>query len=444
MIRKVFTISIGKFLIFLGDILHRGSTFPGSVVYKLNKNILNDFMLPKKVICVTGSSGKGTTSKIIASVYKELGYNVCYNDKDSNQRSAIITTLLRNSNIYGKINSDICVFEVDERSCKYIFPYINPTYCVITNITRDQPPRQRHIDFIYEEINKALDSNTTLILNGDDPYLCKFSLENKYNILYYGVNKQKYSYDKNYFSNLNTYRCPKCLGLLKYNYYNIEELGDYNCSKCDFRKPKINVKVTSVNYDKNEMKVNGKYTIKIKNNMLFSIYNTAGAYLALTASGLKEDKVCKIISNLNNNTKLYNHYSYNYRDVYVLNNKAENASTYNQSIFYTSRNNNVKTIVLGWKEISRRYNFDDVSWLYDVEFELLKNCNVDKFICCGPQKYDIATRLKYAKIDENKIKVFYDLYEAESEIKNSKGDIYAILNFDYVESFNEIMKEKGK
>ena len=77
-----------------------------------------------------------------------------------------------------------------------------------------------------------------------------------------------------------------------------------------------------------------------------------------------------------------------------------------------------------------------------IDFEMLKNDKIDKIICTGPQKYDLATRIKYANIDENKIVCFDDLFDAEKEIKKSSGNIYAILNFDYLDFFNEIMKEE--
>ena len=46
----------------------KGSTFPGSLAYKLNKKILNYFKIPELVIAVTGSAGKGSTTKIIVSI----------------------------------------------------------------------------------------------------------------------------------------------------------------------------------------------------------------------------------------------------------------------------------------------------------------------------------------------------------------------------------------
>src|SRR5574344_2233460 len=138
-IKKFISILIGKIFVFIGKITHRGSAMPGTIAYKLNKNILKEFTLPSKVVAVTGSSGKGSTSKIIAEVYEDLGYKVAYNSKGSNELSAVVTTLLENCNLKGIVNTDICVFEMDERYAKYVFPDIKPTHVIITNITRDQP-----------------------------------------------------------------------------------------------------------------------------------------------------------------------------------------------------------------------------------------------------------------------------------------------------------------
>ena len=75
-IKKFFSILIGKVTLFLCKLIGRGSSTPGVIAYKFNKNILNDFILPKNIIVVTGSSGKGSTTKMINDVYKDLGFKV--------------------------------------------------------------------------------------------------------------------------------------------------------------------------------------------------------------------------------------------------------------------------------------------------------------------------------------------------------------------------------
>lgn len=440
---KKVKILVCKIIGFLLKILGRGTNFPGELLIRLDKNILNYFKMPSTVIVVTGSAGKGSTSTIIADTLKSSGKRVIHNRYGSNMTPGILTLLINNSDLNGKLKGDALVIEVDERYTKVIFDALKPNYVVITNICRDQPPRHGHFDLVLEKIKEALTKNMTLVLNGDDPYLQKINIDNKYKVIYYGINENKYSYKENKFNNINIYYCPKCKNRLQYNYYHIEALGDYYCRKCDFKRPNIDFLATTINLDKGIMYINKENKIDIQFNVLYYAYNILAAYSVCKNAGLNDLDICTYISNLENNKKLNDLYKYKNRKVYVLNNKAENSTTFNQAVLFTSNKKVKKTIVIGWKEISRRYKFNDMSWLYDIEFELLNNKLTDKIICVGPQKYDIATRMKYAGFSEEKIKVYDSLEDAKKMIKNkSKGDIFAILNFDYIVPFNKIMEDK--
>ena len=437
---KVLTIFICKIIIFILKLLKRGSSLPGKIALKMNKNIMKSFILPKTVIAVTGSSGKGSTATMIAEVCRKLGYTCCFNDKGSNLEYAIATMLLDNCDLKGKIKQDILVYEIDERYAKYVFKNIVPNYVVITNITRDQPPRQGNFDLVYEEIYKALDSSMHLILNADDPYIQKFNLDEKFKVSYYTLDKNKYSHKDNKFTNLNIYYCPKCHTKLKYDYYHFETYGGFRCEKCGLKNPCCISHITSLDYNKKIMTIDGKYKIQLQYDILYCVYNTMAVFALSKLLDFDLNRVCEILSCMAGNNKIYNNYEINNRKVYVLNNKNENSTTFNQSILYTLRNKNSKIIIIGWKEISRRYNFDDLSWLYDIDFELLNNKTVKKIICVGDNCYDIATRIKYAGINEKNIYTFDNLELSMKEINKGKDDIVAIVNFDYVQPFNDIIK----
>lgn len=441
---KIITILLGKLILFVCKKLGRGSALPGELTYRFNKNILSYFEKPKQVIAVTGSSGKGSTTKIIALVYQNLGYKVAYNSKGSNERSAIITTLLENCTITGKTKVDIAVFEMDERYVKYVFPQFHIDDVIITNITRDQPPRQANFDFVLKEIKKGLDPKIHLYLNGDDPYLRNFDLEDKYKKTYYAIDKQENSYKVNPFQSINISRCPICNATLDYDYYHFEHLGSYKCKNCGFKKEEAKYAITNCDFKEKIITINQKYDIKLNSMMLFHLYNTIAAFAYLATKKIKPEVIAKEIEKINIDEKIYDELTYKRKKVYILNNKNENATTFNQSLLFASQNKGLKTLIIGWWQISRRYDFDDLSWLYDIEFELLKNHKIDKIIVAGPQRYDIAVRLKYANFDTKKILIYNNLYEAKESILKAKGDIYAILNFDYIKPMKDIMKGAKK
>ena len=437
---KHLAIIVAKMAIRIGKLLKRGSVLPGRLASKIDKKIMYKLELPNLVIAVTGSSGKGGTTSLVAESLRSNGYKVAHNISGSNLNDGILTTLLEYSNLNGKLKVDAVVLECDERYVKYVFPAVKPNYVVVTNITRDQPPRHGNFDLVYEEIRKGLTNDMHLILNADDPYMQKFALEFD-NITYYSIDKNKYVTKTSLFENLNLVYCPKCHHKLTYKYYHFENIGFYEC-KCGLKHPNSKFNVTHIDYDNKEIIINGNI-VKIDMPLLYCIYNTLAAYSILSMIGIDEERVSELINeNQKENLKQYNSLKMNDRLVYILNNKNENSTSFNQSLLSANRDKGIKTLVIGWKEISRRYEFNDLSWLYDISFEIFKDKDIENVLCVGIQKYDIATRIKIAGIDQNKIKCFDNLEEATIFLKNeTKENIYAILNFDYVEPFTKLVEE---
>lgn len=439
----MFTLLIGKTLIFLLGLLNRGTSLPGDVALRMNKNIWKYFKITDNVIAVTGSSGKGSTGKLLTQVLRNEGYNVITNAGSSNLDSAVLSLLIKNAKLNGNVTADYIVLEVDERYCKHVFPYVKPKHVIVTNITRDQPPRQGNPDLVYAEIIKALPKGVNLILNGDDPYLRKFNINNEYSTTYFGISKTKYSYSKSRYDNLNISYCPYCNTKLSYNFYHFEATGDYYCPNCDFKRNDIKFEISEVDYERYLITLNNE-TYKLTENMLYFIYNSLGVITISKLLGISYASIKQAIE------KEYNQYSHvtldiNDRKVEVLNNKAENASTYNQSILYINRFSNAKVLVIGWKEISRRYDYDDLSWLFDIDFESLDINQIEAVVTMGINAYDIASRLKYCGIADSKLKPFIEVSDATEYIKDKTvSDIYAILNFDHMQPFINNMKEDNK
>ena len=415
------------------------SSFPGKVVLKLFTNYLHKLKLPENIIMVTGSCGKGSTTKLITNILEENNMSVCTNTDGANLLFGITTAII--NGVKGKkLNKDALVLEVDERYLKIVTKYIKPKYIVINNITRDQPPRQGNFDIVFNELLKGIPKESHLIVNGDDPILRKFSLYHKGDITYYGIEKYKYSYKKREDVKDYSY-CPKCNSKLDFDYYNYGSVGKYKCTNCDFRRENIKYAITNINYDNNEIEINKEYKINVSSYILSNLYNVVAAFSI--ADLLKIDSKT-IVSSLSKDiieNKLYEEFTINKRKYTILNCKAENNSTYNLALIYAAMDTKRKTIVIGHKEISRRYKHFDISWLYDIYFELIDKD--DYVICTGPNAYDFAVRMKLAGINKDNIIILKDLTNIKETIEEkTKGNVYAILNFDYVKPFKDKIKEE--
>ena len=92
---------------------------------------------------------------------------------------------------------------------------------------------------------------------------------------------------------------------------------------------------------------------------------------------------------------------------------------------------------MGLREISRRYSHFDLSWIYDLDMEALNVPEVQEVICAGPYAADFALRCKLAGFAPDKIKTMETLEGLAKELKRTTGDVYGILNFDYIPPFLE-------
>ncbi|HHW69095.1 MAG TPA: DUF1727 domain-containing protein [Tenericutes bacterium] len=421
--------------------LNKGSSFPGYFAKRCNKNILRYFKIPKTTIFVTGSNGKTSTATTLANIYKKAGYKVGHNIKGSNLTDGIITCLIENSNLLGVVKSDILVLEIDERYVKEVFKVIEPTYFIINNLSRDQLARNGHFDIVWEDINRNISANTHLILNADDPLINKFSINHKGKTTFYGLAKTKYSKNKPEVENLDMTYCPICNTKLDFKYYHYWNIGSYSCPTGDFNRknPKYESKLVNDEYFTiDDMKV------KINNTSIHNIYNLTACYAVAKESGLEKNKIIDALNSFTLNTKRLENIKFANKECVLLISKNENAVSYNQSIDYILKQPEKKSIVIGFDNVSRRYKLDDLSWLWDVNFEALKNDNVKNIICIGKFAYDIALRLKYANIDSKKIIICTDSNEMVNILLNkSTNKFYSMFCFEIQKNLNKLLKKEG-
>lgn len=440
-----FFIFLNKLITHICHLFHKnGSVYPGYIVYDIfrQKHILDKVKYPKWVIATTGSSGKGSTTDLIYQILKKNGYKVCYNKEGSNGVLAATTLILNNCNKKGILEVDCLLLECDERHLKLIFGKNKMTHLILTNITRDQPARSGHPDLIFKEIESAIDPSTTLILNADDPLVNKLSLTHKNKIVTYGL---EYTCDSFITSNFNVRDhayCPRCHNKLNYEYYHYGHLGNYECPNCHYQRGKVNFNVTDVNYQNHTMKINNKQ-IHLNKDALYAVYYTVAAFALCATLNIEEKNIIKTLNDRTITTKRGKTTYIDKRLLTMLETKNENHLSYYQSLKFITNQPGKKTVILGFDNVSRRYHFNDISWLWDVSFELLNDKNIDKIFVIGRFRYDIMTRLELANIDLDKIILINDLSTLIKEVKTkSIGDIYTMVCFDMTQNIKRLIEEE--
>ena len=162
---------VGKLtLLALRLIGRRGNALPGLVVEKLFPGYLRRAMdrLPEGVVVVSGTNGKTTTTKMVATVLSQR-LRVLTNDTGSNFVRGAITATVEHARWTGRLPYDVAVFELDEAWAVRFVQRVPPRRALLLNVMRDQLDRFGEIDTTARLLGKVAAATTGhVVLNRDD------------------------------------------------------------------------------------------------------------------------------------------------------------------------------------------------------------------------------------------------------------------------------------
>ena len=300
------------------------------------------------------------------------------------------------------MKSKLGVFEVDEAALKKVITKTSPKVLTITNLFRDQLDRYGEVDNIKKiwlEVVTNLDKEATLVLNADDPTVAFLGTEAKCKVLFFGVDDKKLDLGKQP-SAVDSIKCPLCYSDLKYSAYFLSHQGIYNCSKCSFKRPNLDIAAKQIKLEKNESEFilqDGEdlsFNLTAKLPGLYNIYNCLAAYTTLKAAAFEMD-VFPIILNefkpvFGRTEKLF----VDGRNIIVA--LAKNPTGFNE-IIRTFLGGGSQSVLIAIND--KIADGRDVSWLWDVEFESLAD-KENRYFVSGIRSADMALRLKYAGIKD--------------------------------------------
>ncbi len=415
-----------------------GSSTPGSIALKICPDILSRLSdgIEKDIVAVWGTNGKTTTNNMILTILENEGNTVVCNKVGSNMLSGVVTAFINASTLTGKVKADYACLEMDEAYARIILKYITPTKIVITNLFRDQMDRYGEIDttiqYIEEALSKAEDS--LLVLNGDDPLTASLGKNHK-NTVYYGISQ-------NLGLNLNETRegryCRNCGNELKYEFYQYGQLGKYKCDKCGFARP-------VPEYDGSNISSDDYVSFDVKNTHvdlpckgIYNIYNALAAYAFADKCGIPQDKIVEGLQKYKGQSGRMEEFTI--KGKLVVFNLAKNPASFNRSISNILAEKRTKDVVIGINDNDPDGN--DVSWLWDVDFEQLKDPSVKSCTTTGIRAKDMTVRLKYCDIPMDKITTGGITKDDIMNAVNGEGErVYIVVNYTLLFSTKKVLQE---
>lgn len=413
-------ILVGRIIRKFGLKSNRSTNLPGNVAIRICPNFFSKIHFSGKVIAVTGSNGKTTTSNMIAFMLKEAGYRVINNVEGANLSGGIATTILSKCTLKGEMNYDYVVFEVDERFARIVFRQFSPDIMLVTNLVRDQVVRNGHPDIIMEKLGQGIAPSVQLVLNANDPISSELAPKN--NTVYFGVERTEYATQTSENITHDCKVCPHCFHHLHYNFYHYNHLGDYVCENCNYKMKQADYYASEVDFSKGSFCVNG-VALKTKYTTLFNMMNTTAAIATCVQAGLTLETACEMASRFEVSKERYDEFDFNGRKTVLMLTK-QNSVSLDQSISFALLQPEQKTVLLYVNNVIYTEN-KDISWLYDVSFERLKD-KVDHIVCGGSRAVDLAVRLKLANIDMQKVSVQTDVKKLKQAVSQTQGSIYIL------------------
>ena len=372
--------TIGKSVRHVSRLRGGGSALPGLVVEKLDPNYLKKSLanLPFGVVVISGTNGKTTTTKIVVELLESAGLKVFTNKTGSNFTRGVIASMLAENNISGKIKADIAVLELDEAHAIHFINQVPPRYSLLLNVMRDQLDRFGEVDYTASLLEKIAQKTTEkVITNREDTRLVQFTDKiDKNKLDLFGLApslKDKFPNDDELYGDSTSSNLPVSV-----------ELSSAKKHKASF---------TFYDYDSKKSPTKNTYSTSLKLEGIYNIFNATAA-LAL---------VREILNNKISNEELVNNLgeiepAFGRGETIMVNDTplelvlVKNPAGFQLGLNSFSPKGYNTMIALNDAHADGR----DLSWLWDVNFNLLKEGNIE--MLSGIRAYDMALRLSYDDI----------------------------------------------
>lgn len=435
---KNFFIILAMKILHLGLKLFRknGGNLLGKIAYDWNPDIFQYFKINSPIIAVTATNGKTMTNNAIGHVLKTAGKKIISNQEGNNMETGILSTLLKNCSLTGKIKADYLVFEVDEGYVPVIFKDLKLDTLVILDFFRDQLDRNGEVESLILRIDEFLKNYTgNLILNNDDPNVARLGQANpnNHNVYYFSVAKYAYATEEMKEAGEGKF-CPFCNTRIEYEYYQYSHIGKFKCPNCNYGENEIYQLASHVDL-KNRSFIIDDITYQTKFNSIYNIYNFVAVVACSRLYHIDTEIIQKALSTFVLNNGRLEEIEIN--DIPTIINLAKNPTGCNVSLRILNENDEEKELLFVLND--NLADGRDVSWIWDINFETLNH--VSRIVTAGTRAYDIAIRIKTAGYPAENIEPYLDLHEAVQNFYRTNVKKYVIANYTSLQpTRNEILK----
>jgi lipid II isoglutaminyl synthase (glutamine-hydrolysing) len=386
-----------------------GSTVPGVVARRVDPKVLTKLSRRLRLgsAAITGTNGKTTTTRMVSRILQTAGVSAVNNSTGANLITGVTAALVSDSGLAGKPLSEIGLFEVDEASVPKVAAEAEIEILAVLNLFRDQLDRYGELAYTGKIIASSfgdLPQGGAVVLNGDDPLVASLGRSARRPV-FYGVDEP--TLDTGRLQHVaDSKDCPVCGTALLYETVYMGHVGVYDCRHCDFSRPEPAYRASRVRLEGargSEFRLStpkGEEDVKIGLPGLYNLYNALAAAAVAGEAGIGLAEISRGLGEFGGAFGRVERVKVGDREAFLL--LIKNPVGFNEILrtFVTGADAKNVLIAINDNDADGR----DVSWLWDVDFEMLADAREEgkadaaPFTVSGIRAEDMAVRLKYAEL----------------------------------------------
>jgi UDP-N-acetylmuramyl tripeptide synthase len=386
-----------------------GSTIPGVVARRVDPRVLAKLSrrLSLGSVAITGTNGKTTTTRIVSKILQAAGVRAVNNSTGANLVTGVTAALVSDASLSGRPTSKMGLFEVDEASILRVAAEAELKILAVLNLFRDQLDRYGELAYTGKVIASSfsdLPRDGAVVLNADDPLVASLG-PSAANPVFYGVDAP--DLDTGRLQHVaDSKDCPICGTPLDYSAVYMGHVGVYRCPKGDFTRPEPAYRASRVRLEGARgssfllTTPKGEREARVSLPGLYNAYNALAAAAVAGEAGVGLEDVVRGIGEFGGAFGRVERIPAGDREAFLL--LIKNPVGFNEILrtFVTGADARNVLIAINDNDADGR----DVSWLWDVDFEMLAEAraagrmDAAPFTVSGLRAGDMAVRLKYADL----------------------------------------------
>jgi UDP-N-acetylmuramyl tripeptide synthase len=385
-----------------------GTTLPGKLLWKLDPGAVDVLAsrLSDGVVLVSATNGKTTTTAMAAEI---LGTDkrLAWNRAGANLLSGVASALAVAR------RADLGLFEVDEGALPEALVRTRPRVVALGNLFRDQLDRYGELEIVAERWRDAVSSlstDATLVVNADDPLVADLGTGRE-RVLHFGLDDPRQARSGLPHAADSKY-CVRCGSPYDYAAVYVGHLGDYRCAQCGHKRPPLDVfaaDIELIGLRASRFRLvapEGATEIELALPGLYNVYNAVASGSLSLALGASLEDVRRGLARFGAAFGRFERIPTGGKSVVLL--LIKNPAGANE-VVRTLETGVPPVLVVALNDAIA--DGQDVSWIWDVDFEPLL-AHVGLLIATGDRAAELGLRMTYGGLASDRLEVIPSLERA--------------------------------